>query len=363
MRNNRIDPEKIRTLSPEVSVLYRPEREWTYSHHAAIAWFNGSFYAMWSNGRVNEDDVGQRVLFSVSPDGVRWSEPAPLFDSPADGGTLSAGGWYARGDALNAYAGYYRYEGATSPTDERPRGDERHTGTTLLCKTTRDGLRWSDPVDLHLPITPNQGPRALSSGRLLMCGSFTFPYTDDPTGLSGWRIAGLPPCPAPGLQDDSEGFWIHQKLRGDEWPVCEGSFFEHGGRIVMLLRNARGNQLLCSESRDGGESWSAPQPTEIEDNNSKFFCMTLSDGRVALISNPNRTGRRCPLAVCLSEDGVNFSDRALIATEPIPMRVAGMYKGGVYGYPNALEKDGVLYVICSVNKEDIYLFRVPVAEL
>ncbi len=350
-------------LSPEISVLYRPEQTWTYSHHASIAFFRGEFYAMWSNGRVNEDDVGQRILFSKSADGKCWSDPQPLYESPADGSTLTAAGWYAHDGILNAYAGRYRYHGVTNANGSRPEGDLHHDGTTLLCKTTSDGVSWSEPIDLHVPIIPNQGPQKLSNGRLLICGNVTMPYTDDLSGLAKWKVGGLAPCPVSGLQDDSEGFWIHQKMRGDEYGICEGSYFEMKDRIRMLFRNARGKWLLSAESTDFGETWSAPSQTEFTDNNSKFYCMRLSDGRYAIISNPDQKGPRCPLAISLSDDGERFSKRDLIATEPIPRRHEGMYKGGIYGYPHAIEREGMLYVICSVNKEDIYLFRIPVENL
>ena len=43
------------------SILYQPDREWTYSHHASITFHKGRFYAIWSNGYEHEDYPGQRV--------------------------------------------------------------------------------------------------------------------------------------------------------------------------------------------------------------------------------------------------------------------------------------------------------------
>lgn len=68
---NDYHPETIRPKLPVERVyLYLPEREWTYSHHQSITFYRGRFYAIWSNGRVNEDDPGQRVLIN------RRSRPA-----------------------------------------------------------------------------------------------------------------------------------------------------------------------------------------------------------------------------------------------------------------------------------------------
>lgn len=357
---------RVVTLSPQQTVLYEAQEGGrTYSHHAGIAEFGGRLHAMWSSGKRNEDDRGQCVMTAFSLDGLlgeKWSDPIPLFPERQDGAVLTAAGFFVHGDTMNAYAGIYRYRGEA--IDPRPITDAGHIGTTLLVKTTQDGTDWSEERDLHLPIIPNLPPRRLESGRLLICGNVTFPYTDDPTGLSGWQIGGLAPCPVKDLQDDSEGFHIHDGMRNDGFSVCEGSFYEWDGSIRMLLRNTKDRLLCLSESRDDGRSWSAVTLTDFTDNNSKFDCLKLPDGQVAVISNPDRRGARCPLAVSLSRDGEHFDRRCLLATEPLPRRFDGMYKGGIYGYPEAiLTSDGELVVICSVNKEDIRVFRVPLRDL
>lgn len=359
MINNTKSADNVKTLDVKQSVVYDCEKYgWSYSHHASLAYFKGRFYAMWSNGRINEDDIGQRVLYAVSDNGEAWSEPMELFPSVEGNGVLTSAGWYVRDDGvLNAYAGLYYY-----PEAVRPEGDHAHIGTTLLCRTSEDGTRWSDAVDLHLPIIPNQGPHRLESGRLIIDGNVTFPYTDDPKGLEGWTVAGIPPCPVDGLQDDSEGFHKLAELRGDPEHVCEGSHIQtHDGVIHMLLRNTTAHPaaekfLRVSTSCDNGETYSEPEWTRFTDNGSKFYCMRLSDGRYAVISNPEQKGRRCPLSISLSDDAESFDVRYDIATEEIPRKFEGMYKGGVYGYPHAIEVGGRIYVICSINKEDVRVF-------
>ncbi len=359
MINNNKSAENIRHIDVTQSIVYDSSVSgWSYSHHASLAYFKNKYYAMWSNGKVNEDDIGQRVLMSTSEDCVSWSAPENLFPSVAGNGVLTSAGWYVRDDGiLNAYAGLYYY-----PEAVRPKGDNSHIGTTLLCKTSNDGIHWSEPTDLHLPIIPNQGPHKLQSGRLIIDGNVTFPWTDDPKGTEGWRISGIPPCPVAGLQDDSEGFHILAQMRGDSEHVCEGSHLQTGdGHIHMLLRNAtphpvKEKYLCLTESYDNGETYTAPKIIPFTDNGSKFYCMHLSNGKFAVISNPEQSGCRCPLSVLVSDDAENFDTRYDIATEVLPRKFDGMYKGGVYGYPHAVEVDGMLHVICSVNKEDIRVF-------
>ena len=68
-------------LPAERVFLYQPENEWTYSHHPSLTWFKGRYYAMWSNGRRDEDAPGQRVLYCTSENFLDWTEPVPLVDT------------------------------------------------------------------------------------------------------------------------------------------------------------------------------------------------------------------------------------------------------------------------------------------
>ena len=151
--------------------------------------------------------------------------------------------------------------------------------------------------------------------------------------------------------------------RGDWFHLCEGSHFQtDDGCIHMLLRNAgpesaRNRSLYLVESRDNGESYSEPQALDFSDSSAKFYCMRLSDGRFAVIGNPDPGRNRCPLSIHLSEDGVCFDTCYDLATEELTKRFPGMYKGGSYGYPNAVEVDGVITVIVSICKEDVRVFR------
>ena len=140
------------------------------------------------------------------------------------------------------------------------------------------------------------------------------------------------------------------------------------GVISMLLRDASRNPvelklLKLSKSFDNGKTYTLPEKTDITDNNSKFYCMRLSNGKYAIISNPDQKGPRCPLSILLSDDCESFPERYNIATEALPRRFEGMYKGGVYGYPHAIEVDGRLYVICSINKEDVVQFSFDISEI
>lgn len=343
---------------PEVEsvFLYRPESEWTYSHHAGITFFNGRFHAIWSNGREDEDAPGQRVLTSTSADFAHWSAPRPLVDSVTDEHgverVLTAAGFHQHAGTLVAYFGNY------GPNKE---------ATRLQAVTTTDGDTWSPVRDIGIPVNPNHPPEPTASGRLLISGNISFPYTDDPAGLTGWQMTGIYPADmASAIKDDPASFWEVAKRQG--WPaaLCEGSFYQtDDGVLHMLLRNTgkdHRRRLWLSESRDDGAAWSEPVETEFSDTDSKFHLGRLPDGRFYCVGNPIGGGRT-PLVLSLSHDGIRFDRHVILGEGSYTQRRPGRWKGGEYGYPHTLVHDGFLYVIVSRQKEAVEVLRVALSEL
>jgi hypothetical protein len=61
--------------------IYHAEPDFgTYNHACMIDAFNGSFIAYWKNSPRDEDQPGQRVLWSYSADGQQWT--------PTDGANI-----------------------------------------------------------------------------------------------------------------------------------------------------------------------------------------------------------------------------------------------------------------------------------
>ncbi len=123
-----------------------------------------------------------------------------------------------------------------------------------------------------------------------------------------------------------------------------------GDRLAAFYRRRQADFVHRSESADGGETWSAPQPTDVPNNNSSICAIRLRDGRVAMVCNPvnaamhpdarraslydelgdgdarpNAEGGcepvwgvpRAPLGLCLSDDGGRtFARRITIDDSP-----------------------------------------------
>ena len=69
------------------------------------------------------------------------------------------------------------------------------------------------------------------------------------------------------------------------------------------------------------------------------------------------------LAISLSRDGLNFDRMAIIRFVAPPQRHKGKAKSIGYQYPHSVVVREHLWVIYSVNKEDMEVARIPLAEL
>jgi len=348
--------------------VYRPEREWTYSHHQSIAFYRDRFYAIWSNGRVNEDDVGQRVLVSSADDFAKWEEPRPLVDSMQGDHSelvLTASGFHQHGGELTAYVGRYEYRADRLEAGSRKRGDMGHERTGLAALTTRDGRTWGSLVDMRVPVVPNHGPQETFSGRLIISGNVSYPWTDDPSGLAGWTMTGIYPDSMRPLFDDSEGFWIAMRLQG--WPVglCEGSFYQTDDGVIHMLLRSGTPRLWLTESVDDGSTWSSPVQTGFSDNGTKFHFGRLPDGRFYYVGcpDPEPKGARSPLVLSISEDGASFDRHLVLGDDEYLQKRPGLSKGGQYGYPHTMVHGEHLYVIVSRRKEAVQVLRTPLGAL
>lgn len=370
--SNSYSPDIIRPKLPVEKVfLYRPQAEWTYSHHASITFFNGHFYTIWSNGHEHEDYPGQRVLMATSSDFTHWSEPRTLV-GPLRGKhsevILTAAGFHQHEGTLVAYFGQYEYSQQGLQNGIRMAHD--HQDSSLWAMTTRDGQHWSQPIDMHAPLVPNHGPQPTRSGRLVISGNISFPYSDDPSGLSGWKMTGIYPADMQaGIFDDSQAFWAVQARMG--WPagLCEGSFYQtDDGVLHMLLRTTgpgHAGKNWQTESHDDGTTWQPPIESDFSDNDTKFHFGRLPDGRFYYVGSPDPLprGTRNPLVLSLSDDGILFNRHFVLADEPYEMQRLGMHKGGTYGYPHTMVHDGYLYLIFSLRKEAVAALRVPLSQL
>ena len=79
-----------------------------------------------------------------------------------------------------------------------------------------------------------------------------------------------------------------------------------GQHLAAFFRRRQADFVHRTESRDGGESWSVPEPTDVPNNNSSIAVVRLADGRLAMACNPINASmsadRRASLYDELGED-------------------------------------------------------------
>ncbi len=355
IRNNYQTEAGVPRLKIERSMIYSPDKEWLYNHHPSIIHFKDQFIAIWSNGLVDEDSPGQRVVYATSTDFVHWSKPEVLASPQKFKDTLTvltAAGLYQYKGTLVAYYGEYT---------------KHRQNTHLWAKTSTDGIHWSNAIDMHVPLIPNHGPEVTQSGRLIISGNFMFPYTDDPKGISGWKISSFYPGSLY-TQDNSSAFYAPAAKLGLP-PLCEGSFFETDDHVLHMLLRVTGKgwkgRLWLTESRNDGQSWSRPVETAFSDNDSKFHFGRLPDKRFYYVGIPDTLHHysRNPLVLSLSLNGETFDKNYIIADELYHLKKEGLWKGGQYGYPHTIVYNGYMYVIISRQKEAIETLRFSLNQL
>ncbi len=326
----------------EQTMLYRAAEDgYKFCHHPNAVEFGDQLLVMWSTGHVDEDAAGQRIVFSNSSDGRHWSEPAVLAE-PSSGSVLVAAGFLVADDRLVAFY-------TTTP------GGNFDAKTALFARTSADGQTWGEPHRITSGFFI-AAPRRLPSGRLILAGEHVgdrrstarmrLLYTDQPDGLGGWREASIGPTDL--------------KVFGYTEP---SPFLREDGTLVMAFRNYSGS-LYASESSDEGATWTTPEPTGFPDSTARFATGRLPDGTTYLINNPMpESFDRSVLAIALSRDGVTF-DRALsLRGEPTNGRFDGRSKLDGWQYPDAIVWQEHLYVFYSINKEDVGVTRIALADL
>ncbi len=367
--NNYDIAEKRPKLRCETKLLHSPVKGWSFAHHPCITFFNGLFYVVFSNGRVNEDDVGQRIMVTTSSDFQAWTEPRPFIDSTMGLKrelVLDPGGFYIYNDTLNFYYSQFEYVDEWIEDGHRKPGNKGHTNTKTWCITTKDGINWSEPTFLSDTFYCNF-PLKLHSGRLLYAGSTYHVYSDNPDGIHDWVLSGIYPkdMDTSRFVDDSAGIELVKEYTGRPVSLCEGSFIQTDDHVIhMMLRSGTDYQWV-SESYDDGESWTEPEPTLFTDNRTKSQFGRLPDGTYFYVGTPDpfppRT--RHVLALYLSKNGLNYDRHYLLQDAQYKAKFVGLDKNGIYGYPKTWIHDGYLYITVSICKESIIAMRVLLDDL
>lgn len=360
-------------LTPPVGVhniqLLRANREypdasngngWTYNHQSMLAYWNGRFYYQYLADPVDEHVPPSHTLLQTSEDGYSWSNPEIIFppykvpdgyrkpDRPDAAKDLIAimhqrvGFYVSKSGRLLTMANYgVAFDKKDDPNDGNGIG-------RVIREIYRDGT---------------YGPIHF----IYYNHSFNEKNTDYPYFKKSKDKEFVKACQE--ILDNPLYMmqWVEEADRDDPLiPLKKGyKAFNYyhlpDGRVVCLWKHA-----LTSISEDGGHTWAEPvlRAKGFVNSNAKIWGQRLSDGTYATVYNPSEF--RWPLGISLSKDGLEYTTLNLVHGEIPPMRYGGNYKSYGPQYPRGIQEgngtppDGDLWVTYSVNKEDMWIARVPV---
>ena len=344
----------------------RPEQAdgfgWTYNHAPMLACWNGRLYLEYLSNPAGEHVPPGHTLLTTSTDGLHWDKPVVVFPTyrVPDGiyrGSypLPAGsdavmhqrmGFYVAPDGRLLVLGFYGCAPATLA------GINDGTGIGRVVREVyRDGT--CGPI-YFLRYNRHAGWDETNT-------NYPFYRESDDVGF----VAACDALLADKLMTLQ---WWEEDRSPDSFYAVEGykalSFYHlPDGRVVGLWKFSK-----AAISEDEGQTWSevCDVPSLVM-SGAKIWGQRTSDGRYALLYNPNPDGEhRWPLAVVTGDDGINFDGLLCVNGEVPPRRFIGTYKDFGQNYVrgiaegNGTPPDGGLWVAYSMNKEDIWVSRLPV---
>lgn len=334
---------------------------WTYNHAPMLAYWNDQFFLEYLNDPVGEHIPPGRSLLATSKDGYNWSKPVTVFPEYAiPNGTFKEGAEDVK--ARDQMAVMHQRMGFYVPK----------SGEKLL-------VLGYYGISLHEKDSPNDGK---GIGRVVRevkkDGSFGPIYfirynaqfneanTAYPFYKKSKDPAFIAACDELLANPLMMQQWVEEADRDDPLIPLKKQYkalsFYHldDGRAIGLWKHA-----LTAISEDEGQSWTQPGRAKgFVNGNAKIWGQKTSDGRFATVYNPSEF--RWPLALSVSEDGLEYNNLLLVNGEITTMRYGGNYKSYGPQYVRGIQEgngtppNGDMWVSYSMNKEDIWVSRIKV---
>ncbi len=350
---------KDEALSPE-------GRGFSYNHAAMLTCFCGTFLYEYLAGPKGEHEAPSAVYLMKSADGIHWDKPVEAFP-PIEVKTAPYQGPKKE---------WLKEETAPAIVHHRM-GFFTSSKKRLLMMTfyglspdfhTAPNNGWGvgravREIYQDLTMSPIYFLRYNLPGGYNRDNTDNFPYYEE-SGDEGFVEA----CRE--LLSDrlvTQQWWEEECLDTEFFTRPDGKALSYytlpDGRVMGVFKNG-----LTSVTADGGEHWSPIRKSpSLETSTGKVWGQKTCDGKYLLAYNPSPDGaHRWPLAVTVSDNGEDFGELAAIVPEISPCRYEGGLKnlGAQYmrGVTEANEQpeDPAMWLAYSVNKEDMWIARVPV---
>lgn len=329
-------------------------RDMRLNLHNYLAYHDGQYWCMWSDGPRIEDDPTQEVRFATSEDGIHWSQAQELTGKPEEPEAYISRGLWVRENEIIALVAKFRGKGAF--------GDPVTKKLQLIAfKFLPSTRKWTQLSSVYDNAINNFPPQKLPDGEWILTrrdSQFNVSILiGGEESIAHWKnfpLVGL--LSVPGFRPDEPLLIPNIK----------------NGEIVALFRNNGPiRKLYRSVSNDSGQSWTTPQETNFPNATSKVFALNVSRGYTAIILNANTAIGRREIHLAISQNGRTFTGMARLdipnptpLTDPIP-RIERKLRSGVASlqYPHAIEQNGHLFIAFSRGKVQTEIFRVSLDDI
>lgn len=332
---------------------------WTYNHAPMLAYWNNTYFLEYLSDPVGEHIAPGETFLVTSPDGYNWSMPEVVFPPyKIPDGTTKEGVDDVAKDLLSVNhqrMGFYvasdnrllvlAYIGISLNEKDSP--NDGHGIGRLVREIYKDGS-WS-PIYF---IRYNKGwnekntyypfyRKSKDKGFVKACDELL----SKKLVTQQWNEEADADDPLISLKGEYKAFcWYHLP---DE-------------NVVAFWKHA-----LTAVSADEGNTWTQPvRAPGFVNSNAKIWGQKTSDGNYVTVYNPSDF--RWPLALSVSDDGLAYKKLLLINGEITTMRYGGNYKSYGPQYVRGISEgngtppNGNLWVTYSMNKEDIWISKIPV---
>ncbi|MBC7947386.1 MAG: six-hairpin glycosidase [Chitinophagaceae bacterium] len=333
---------------------------WTYNHAPMLVYWNNSFYLEYLSNPVGEHIAPGQTLLQRSKDGYSWDAPVVIFPPyRIPDGFVKPG---KMDTAKNSYAVMHQRIGFYTSKSKRlyalayygialAKGDDPNDGNGIgrvIREIKTDGnfgkiyfLRYNhsfDEKNTSYPFYKSSNDKELITAceeilatPLLMMQTVEEADRNDPL---------IP------LQKEFKAFSYYHLPNGNV-----AGFWKYA---------------LTSISKNEGRTWqySPTRAPGFVNANAKFWGQRTSDGKYATVYNPSEF--RWPLALSVSDNGLNYKNLLLVNGEITFMRYGGAYKSYGPQYVRGIQEldgkpaDGSMWVTYSMNKEDIWVSKILV---
>ncbi len=354
---------------------------YTYNHQPYLAYWNDRFYLQFLSGMANEHEPPTHTSVMTSEDGIHWAPPRivfPEYQLPAiqrNGINIAAGtcsvmhqrmGFYAAPNGRLLTLGFYGFSETPQNSPNAGNGLGR-----VVREIHADGtfgpiyfIRYNrhagfDETNTSYPFyatSPDAG-FVEACNTLLADKLFTLQWWEEDRAKDGFfaispdQVAGAAHFDASITTSAGAGKAFIWYTRPD-------------GVVVGLWKNQ-----YSALSGDRGKTWTpiVLNRALVGDSGAKTWGQRTDDGRYAIVqSKAVVPGNRFPMVAFVGADGHRFDTMLCLQGEVAPLRYRGQYKENGPQYYRGIEEGNGnppgdhLWMVYSMNKEDIWISRTPV---